>query len=277
MGTGTAGTEFGENSFYREISGKDEGGRHVAKYSSDPRQAYPEVKLQGRDLVRVVGIVAHFAPMGPSTRGKFVLSSPSGEIGPGDARRVPLAAVRHGRARQTSESGQGGDCRRVVWEPGPRGQYLGKFRFIEKYGVQDEGGRHVAKYSSDPRQAYPEVKLQGRDLVRVVGIVAPFAPMGAGTRGKFVLSSPKGEMGPEDVRRVPLAAVRRSQTSGTGPSASCGYCCPLCPDGGRYPGKICFIEPQGGKWSRRRAPGASSSGTPRESQANFRVGTGWGL
>ena len=72
MGTGPAGTEFGENSFYREIWGKDEGGRHVAKYSSDPRQAYPEVKLQGRDLVRVVGIVAHFAPMGASTWGKFV-------------------------------------------------------------------------------------------------------------------------------------------------------------------------------------------------------------
>ena len=113
--------------------------------------------------MRVVGIVAPFAPMGAGTRGKFVLSSPRWEMVPGDARRVPLAAVRHGRARQTSESGPGGDCRRVLWEPGPRGQYSGKIRFIEKYGVQDEGGRHVAKYSSDPRQAYPEVKLQGRD------------------------------------------------------------------------------------------------------------------
>ena len=77
-----------------------------------------------------------------------------------------------------------------------------------------------------PRQAYPEVKLQGRDLMRVVGIVAPFAPMGV-----------------------------------------------------RYPGKIRFIEPQegGGNGHRRRVPGASSSGTPRESQANFRVVTVWGL
>ena len=55
--------------------------------------------------MRVVGIVAPFAPLGAGTRGKFVLSSPRGEMGPGDARRVPLAAVRHGRARQTSESG----------------------------------------------------------------------------------------------------------------------------------------------------------------------------
>ena len=62
------------------------------------------------------------------------------------------------------------------------------------------------------------------------------------------------------------ASLPRSQTSGTGPSASCGYCCPVCPDGGRYPGKIRFIEPQGGNGSRRRAPDASSSGTPRDSQ-----------
>ena len=66
---------------------------------------------------------------------------------------MPLAAVRHGRARQTSESGPCGDCRRVQWVPGPQGQYLGKIRFIEKHGVEDEGGRHVAKHSSDPRQA----------------------------------------------------------------------------------------------------------------------------
>ena len=132
---------------------------------------------------------------------------------------MPLAAVRHGRARQTSESGPYGDCRRVLWV-----QYSGKTRFIEKRGVQDEGGRHVAKHSSDPRQAYPEVKLQGRDIVRVVGIVAPLAPVGAGA-----------------------------------------------------PEKHRFIDPQGGNGPRRRVSGASSSGTPRESQANFRVGTVWGL
>ena len=124
-------------------------------------------------------------------------------MGPEDVCRMPLAAVRHGRARQTSESGPSGDCRGVLGVLGPRGQYSGKIRFIEKRWVHDEGGRQVAKHSSDPRQAYPEVELQRRDLVRVVGIVAPFAPLGVGTRGKFVLSSPRGEMGPEDVCRVP--------------------------------------------------------------------------
>ena len=35
----------------------------------------------------------------------------------------------------------------------------------------------MAKRSSDPEVAYPEFKLQVRDLMRVVGIVAPFAPL----------------------------------------------------------------------------------------------------
>ena len=65
--------------------------------------------------MRVVGIVAPFAPpLGAGPRGNFVLSSPSGEIGSGDECRVPLVAVRHGKAGQTSESGLCGDCRRVL-------------------------------------------------------------------------------------------------------------------------------------------------------------------
>ena len=74
MGTGPAGSVLGEKSFYRETRGTRRGGRHVAKRSSDPRVAYPEVNVQVRDLVRVVGIVAPFAPRGFSIRGKFVLS-----------------------------------------------------------------------------------------------------------------------------------------------------------------------------------------------------------
>ena len=196
----------------------------MAKRNSDPRVAYPEVKLQVRDIVRVAGIVAPFAPVGAFTRGKFVLSRPRETIGTGDLCRMPTATVRHGRARQTSKSGQCWLCRSVLWVPGPRGQCSGKIRFIEKRGVQDERGRHVAKSSSDPRKAYPEVKLQGRELVQVVGFVAPFALLGTGSRGKFVLSSPRGEMGTGDVCREPLAAVRHGrarQTSEPGPCEDC--------------------------------------------------------
>ena len=122
------------------------GGRYVAKSSSDPRRVYPDVKLQGRDIVRVVGIVVHFAPLGFGTHGKFVLSSPSGKMGLGDVCRVPLAAERHGKARQTLESGPCGDCRRVLWV-----LVFGENSFYrEKLGTI-RGDRHVAERSSDPR------------------------------------------------------------------------------------------------------------------------------
>ena len=98
-------------------------------------------------------------------------------MGTGDLCRVPPAAVHPGRVRQCSGTRPCGYCRRALWVPVPRGQYSGKICFIEKPGVHDEGGRHEAKRSSDPRVAYPEVSVQVRDLVRVVGI-----------RGKFVLS-----------------------------------------------------------------------------------------
>ena len=70
---------------------------------------------------------------------KIHFIEPRGEMGTGDLCRVPLATVRHGRVRQTSETGPCGDCRRALWVPGPRGQYTGKVRFIEKLGLQDEG------------------------------------------------------------------------------------------------------------------------------------------
>ena len=100
-------------------------------------------------------------------------------MGTGDLCRVPPAAVHPGRARHCSGTGPCVYCIRVLWVPGPRGQYSGNLHFIEKPGVQDERDRHVAKRSSDPRVAYLEVNVQVRDLVRVVGIVAPFAPRGS--------------------------------------------------------------------------------------------------
>ena len=145
-------------------------------------------------------------------------------MGIGDLCRVSPAAVCHGRARQSSGTGQCGDCRRVLWLPNPRSQYSGKIRFIEKPRYKTMGGRHVDKRSPDPRVAYPEVKVQVRDLVRVVGFVAPFAPRGDGTRGKFVLSSPSGKMGTIDLCRVRPGAVRHGiarQRSRTGPCWDC--------------------------------------------------------
>ena len=109
--------------------------------------------------MRVVDIVAPFAPLGAGARVKFVLSIPREKMGTEDLCRVSPAAVHQERAGQTSGTGTCGDCRRVLWVSGPRGQYSGKIRFIEKPGVQDDWGRHMAKRSSDPRVSYPEVKL----------------------------------------------------------------------------------------------------------------------
>ena len=109
--------------------------------------------------------------------------------------RVLLTAVCHGRAMQTSGTRPCGNCRRVLlWVPGPRGLYSGLICFIEKPAVQYEGVRHVAKCNIDLRQAYPEDKLQGRDLVRVVGIVAPFALLGVGTKVNSFYRAPGGNV-----------------------------------------------------------------------------------
>ena len=43
----------------------------------------------------------------------------------------------------------------------------------------------------------------------------------------------------------PPGSPSRSQSSGTGPNASCGYCCPLCLVGVQYSGKIRFIVRSG--------------------------------
>ena len=54
-----------------------------------------------------------------------------------------------------------------------------------------------------PRVAYPEVKVKLRDLMRVVGIVAPLP----------LFIEPQGLMGTGDLCRVPPAAVRHGKGS----------------------------------------------------------------
>ena len=49
----------------------------------------------------------------------------------------------------------------------------------------------MVKRSSDPRVAYPEIKLQVREPVRVVGIVAPFRLTGSRYPGKIRFIEPQ--------------------------------------------------------------------------------------
>ena len=50
----------------------------------------------------------------------------------------------------------------------------------------------MAKRSSDPRVAYPEVNVQVRNLVRVVGIVASFDPR-VSVLGEYSFCRAKGD------------------------------------------------------------------------------------
>ena len=158
--------------------------------SSDPQVVYPEVKVQVWDLVRVVGIVAPLAPCGVSIRENSFYRAPGGKWA-----QETCAGCPHQRYA-TGEPGkvQGWDrVGFVEWSCGnwARGVSIrGKFVLSTRLGYKTN--HHVAKRSSEPRVAYFEVKVQVRDLVRVVRIFSPFAPRGVSIHGKFVLSSPRG-------------------------------------------------------------------------------------
>ena len=120
--------------------------------------------------------------------GKICFMEPQGIDG---HRRPVLGDPSSGTSRESQAVFGTGPCgyyRRVLLVPGLWGQYSGKIRFYRETWGTRRWGRHVAKRSSDPRVAYPEVNVQVRDLVRVVGIVAPFVLRGFSIRGKFVLS-----------------------------------------------------------------------------------------
>ena len=70
--------------------------------------------------------------------------------------------------------------------------------------IQEEGGRHVVKWRSGPQVAHREVKVQVRDLVRVVGNFAPFSRVGVQYSGKIRFMEPRrvdGHRRPEPCAR----------------------------------------------------------------------------
>ena len=89
--------------------------------------------------MRVVGIVARFSPLGAGTRGKFVLLSSREKMGTGDMCRVPLAAVRHGRARQNQRRDLVGIVEGSCGYRARGVSIRGKFVLSKKPEVQDEG------------------------------------------------------------------------------------------------------------------------------------------
>ena len=71
-------------------------------------------------------------------------------------------------------------------------------------------------------------------------------------------------------------SLSRSQTSGTGPSASCGYCCPLSPHWEPVPGENSFYRAPGRKWAQETCAGCPKQryipGEPGKVQGRDRVG-----
>ena len=133
MGTGPVGLVFGENSFYQQTWGTRLGGRHVAKRIFDTRVANPKVKVQVRDLVRVVCIVTPL-PHGGHYSGKIRFIEPQGVNG----HRRPVPGAPSSGTPWESQAGTGpcGDCRRVLSVPGTRGQYSGNPFYRETWGTR---------------------------------------------------------------------------------------------------------------------------------------------
>ena len=115
----------------------------------------------------------------------------------GDLCRVPPAVVRHVRARQSSGTGPCGDCRKLLWVPGPRGQYSGKFVLSRNPGHKTRRDALWLNVVLTPG-SYPEVKV----LERVVVIVDPL-PHGGLYSGNFVVPSPGGKWAQETCAGCP--------------------------------------------------------------------------
>ena len=161
----------------------------------------------------------------------------------GDLCRVPPTAVRHGRARQSSGTRPCVDCRRVPLVPGPRGQYSGIIRFIEKSGVQDQGVAMSLNVMSNLRY----------ETESELSVLLPSLPHGVSVSGEnSFYRAPGGAQ-----KRVSLR--RAGQSSGTGPFRDCRNTMWLPPPGSVFGQHSVYRK----TWSTRRV-GSACVGTPRK-------------
>ena len=110
----------------------------MAKRSSDPPGSLPRSQSSGtRNIVRLEGIVAPFAPRGVSIWVKFVLSRPK-QVN-GHRRPVPDSPSSGTPQESQAKFRHCRDCRRVRWVPGPRGQYSGKIVLSRHPGYNTRG------------------------------------------------------------------------------------------------------------------------------------------
>ena len=122
---------------------------YSAKRCSDPEVANPEVKVQVRDQVRVVGIVTPFAPRG----------------GGGSVFRETFYRAKGSKWVQETCAG----CPQQRYATGELGNVQGRAcvgvsirgKFVlSRTRTARKGSRHVSKRSSDPRYPTPKSKLR---------------------------------------------------------------------------------------------------------------------
>ena len=93
-------------------------------------------------------------------------------------------------------------------------------------------GDKLAGYSQQQYATGEPGKVQGRDRVGIVKRSCWYRARVVSVQGKFVLSRNSGYNTKVAMSlKIVLTpgGLPRSHSSGTGPSSSCGYCCPLCP------------------------------------------------
>ena len=193
-------------------------------------------------------------------------------MGTGDMCRVPPAAVRHGRVRQSSGTGSCGDCKGVVGIVvpfAPRGLF-GENSFYRAPG--DKWVQETCVGCPQQRHATEESgKVHGRDRVGIVEGSYVYLARGVSIRGKFVLSR-----NPEYKTRGRHVAKRSSDPRVAYPEVKVQVqdelwvLLPPLSHGESIFGENSFYRAPGGKWAQETCAGAPSSGTPRESQAKFR-------
>ena len=180
-------------------------------------------------------------------------------MGTGDLCRVPQAAARDGKSRQTSGTGPCGDCRRVLYVPDPRGQYSGEIRFNEPQGVNGHR-RHVfcAPPSSGSPQESQAVFSDGTVWGLWKGSVSTGPAGSVFEENSFYRQTWGTRLGGSlwfYMYFWPLGSQPRSQNSGT-------VLLPPLPNGESVFGKIRFIEPRGkvGSGEVRHGSARKSSG-----------------
>ena len=172
---------------------------------------------------------------------------------------------------------------------GPTWSVFGENSFYQDTWGTRLGDRHVSKCSSDrPKQQYATGepgKIYGWDGVGIVEASCEYRARGVSIRGKFVLSrnlryeeerhvSERSSDRPAAVRQEKFSAVRVGIVEG-----SCGY---RDRGGGSLFGensiyRETFGTKRGSRNMATRNFDPTSSGTPRESRANFRGETVFGL